>query len=547
MKQNSRMITAVTVLVVCSSGLLYSQSRTETEKVYNGFFRGQNCSATLRWVTAGTEVEVSGSVQVGAVTQRLSGESYTDEALILFVENEPTKHSLAKSEVGGKTNWVGDLLSLTETGSKVVTMSPVEETRPTAAPGIETPSQPTMPATPGTTSPAPGGGLPPLPTMPATGGTTSPTPGGGLPPLPTMPATGGTTAPATGGGLPPLPTTPGTGADNPSMSRPGMLPGVGISPPGGPAISQQPEELFIDPEVWPVGKWPEGMTHDGNHLWVAESGQRTLAQINESSGAIIERVSSGRLPVGMATNVETGDVFAEVVTDKTIIKYSRAAKGGKFVDLPDYPEGISVDDKAVWVLVYIDGSNESGQVIRYDQRNLAMTKSELIGFGICEMVKKSDWLWVNQLVEVGTELHLLDPTSLRHEETISLAGSLMSIAASDNSVVLGGGVGENDGLVSRIDPYLREETGRRTFPGEFINIVAATNDFVVAAGDRGTLWVMAFDDLTLLRTIHLNRGEFRPSSLMIDGEILYITTHVGDGENGSILVVKDWAPEMGHP
>ncbi len=289
------------------------------------------------------------------------------------------------------------------------------------------------------------------------------------------------------------------------------------------------------------------MTHDGNHLWLAESGQRTLAQINESSGAIIERVSAGRLPVGMATNPQTGDVFAEVVTDKTVIKYSRGAQGGKFVSLPDYPESIAANDTAVWVLIYIDGSNESGQVIRYDQRTLAMTKSDLIGYGICEMDQQSDWVWVNQTVDDSTQLHLLDPTSLQRQQTISVAGYLPSIATSENSVILAGGAWEGDGVVARIDPFQRQEKARRTFPGEYIYSVTADNEFVVAVGVRGTIWVMAAEDLSLLRTVHLNWNEYQPSSLMIDGEILYISTHIGNGENGSILVVKDWAPALGHP
>lgn len=564
MKRSSRVSTAVTILVALSFSLLFSQDGGETEKTYEGFFRGESCSATTRWVSRGGVVEVTGSVTtVSGTVVRISGEEIVPGSLELFVENEPTKHSLSQSGVAGKTNWVGDLLSLIETGSTAVMPSGTGAAPPSTGMGTAPSPPPSLPST-GTTPPATGTGLPPLPAMPSTGttppatgtglpplpalpgaGTTPATSGTGLPPLPALPSPGG--APAVPGtGLPPLPTMPSPGGATSPTSNPG-LPPIGTPAGGRPAMPQEAVELYLDPEVWPVGKWPEGMTHDGNHLWVAESGQRTLAQINESSGAIIERVSSGRLPVGMATNPATGEVFAEVATDQTIIKFSRAAEGGKFVSLPDYPEGISADGTAVWVLVYIDGSNESGQVIRYDQQTLAMTKSELIGFGICEMAKKSEWVWVSQTVEDSTLLHLLDPTSLQQQQSISVAGYLPSIAASENSVILAGGEWEADGMVARIDAFQKQERARRTFPGEYIYRVAADNEFVVAAGVRGTLWVMAAEDLTLLRTIHLNWGEYQPSSLMIDNETLYISTHVGNGENGSILVVKDWAPEMGHP
>ena len=67
-----------------------------------------------------------------------------------------------------------------------------------------------------------------------------------------------------------------------------------------------------------------------------------------------------------------------------------------------------------------------------------------------------------------------------------------------------------------------------------------------AAGYKGTLWILESDDLTLRRTIRLDWGPYRPASLLIDGETLYITAHEGNGENGSILAVEGWAP-TGHP
>jgi len=118
-----------------------------------------------------------------------------------------------------------------------------------------------------------------------------------------------------------------------------------------------------------------------------ESGQRTLAHINPDTGAIAERVKSGRLPVGVATNPVTGDVFAEVATDQALVKYSRGAKGGKFASLPDYPNGIAADDTAVWVLMHIGGSNAQGQVIRYDQRSGSSSKSELLGDAVSNIGK----------------------------------------------------------------------------------------------------------------------------------------------------------------
>jgi hypothetical protein len=52
--------------------------------------------------------------------------------------------------------------------------------------------------------------------------------------------------------------------------------------------------------------------------------------------------------------------------------------------------------------------------------------------------------------------------------------------------------------------------------------------------------------LTPGRTIHLDWRPFQPASLLIDREILYITTTEGNGENGAILVVEGRMP-TGHP
>jgi len=72
-------------------------------------------------------------------------------------------------------------------------------------------------------------------------------------------------------------------------------------------------------------------------------------------------------------------------------------------------------------------------------------------------------------------------------------------------------------------------------------------EFVVAAGMNGTLWVLAAADLTILRKIRLDYGNFQPSSLLIADGMLLVSTHNGAGENGAILVLKDWVPRLGHP
>ncbi len=311
--------------------------------------------------------------------------------------------------------------------------------------------------------------------------------------------------------------------------------------------THQVENLMLTPAVWAVGKWPEGMAFDGQSLWVAESGQRTLARLDPFSGAVIERVPSGRLPVGMVANRQTGEVFAEVATDQTIVKFSRSGKGGKFVSLPDYPNGIAADDVAIWTLLWVDGSNADVSVIRHDQRTGASKKSEILGQAGSKIAKAGNSLWVNQAMQYNTDLNLLDPGTLQRKQVVTLDGFFPAMAATETGVFLGGGNWDVNGTVIRVDPATLFETARRELPGEFIDRITTDGEFVVAAGTKGTLWVMEAGYLALRREIRLNYGEFTPASLLIEGDTLYISVHTGSGENGSILELKGWMPAPGHP
>jgi len=60
--------------------------------------------------------------------------------------------------------------------------------------------------------------------------------------------------------------------------------GQPLVPRAQPPASTQPDELVVQPQVIPVGKWLEGIAWNGDALWVAESGQRRLASVNPDTG-----------------------------------------------------------------------------------------------------------------------------------------------------------------------------------------------------------------------------------------------------------------------
>lgn len=477
------------------------------EKHYSGYFRGNACTATVIWESGGGSGTMSGTLTIESGSSlHLQGGETRAGFLELEIENDSVNHKLNQSIENGKTSWIGDFLSITE-----IAGGAVGKGMATTAPGAK-------PA--GVLGAKPPGAL-------------------------------GTGAPVLTGIRPLGAKPPGSLGAKP----PGSL---GAKPPGSlgssapiPIPALQAEDLTLTPLVWPVGKWPEGMAHDGNALWVAESGQRNLAQINPDSGAVMDRVSAGRLPVGLASNPVTGDVFAAVATDQKVVRFARSAKGGTFASLSDYPNSITADETAVWVLMWVDGSNAQSKMVRYDQKTASATTSGLLGSGAWGIAKSGNALWTNHTGgtegAITTVVSRFDPQTLKPTQKVELNGNLGGLAATEGSVFVCGGNWDVDGVVVRIDPATMKETARKQIPGEFSYRIAADADYVVVGGAKGTLWVFSAEDLTLRRTIHLDWKAYQPSSLLIVGEVLYVAAHEGDGENGSILVINGWAPTRGHP
>src|SRR4051812_4782487 len=83
------------------------------------------------------------------------------------------------------------------------------------------------------------------------------------------------------------------------------------------APSVSADTLTMTPRVIQVGKWAEGIAFDGSSIWVAESGQRSIAQIDAARGSVIRHVTVGRLPVNMLRFTD-GAIYALVQTDKLV-------------------------------------------------------------------------------------------------------------------------------------------------------------------------------------------------------------------------------------
>ncbi len=304
--------------------------------------------------------------------------------------------------------------------------------------------------------------------------------------------------------------------------------------------TRKPDNLLLDAKIWPVGKWPEGIAWDGTSLWVAESGQRQLARLDPHTGRVVERVKVGRLPVGVVATSD-GHVHASVATDKTIWQQPGAGKRGRAIArLKQYPQAIDGDDQTLWVLTWINGSSAQTQVARIDLRTGKSSLSPVLpknGFDLAV----GDLVWTLHRYdgENRSELIGLDRTSLAVRSRIAFQGYGNRVVVGRGGVFAAGGPG--GGLVVKLDPQSGRETARFTF-NSTVGALATDGDQVIAMDMEGTIRILSADRLSLLRTIHLKAGQYRPQSILLAGGTLFISSQKGQGDNGSVLAVSDWRP-----
>lgn len=331
--------------------------------------------------------------------------------------------------------------------------------------------------------------------------------------------------------------------ENPKWVDTGGGGGLHPQPPPPPV---QPREITSNPIAWPVGKWPEGMAYDGQYLWVAESGQRTLAQLDINTGQIIRRVTSGRLPTSMAAHLPSQTVYSIVATDKKVIRYSQSGQGGNFTGLAEYPNDMATDDTAIYVLEWIGGSNASAQVVRYDMQSGASRKSDVLPQGANKIRSYGDRVFVSLGFGEQTGIAVMNSADLSPVTGIKLPGFTSNLAVNGHAIFVAGGKWGEYGEIARVDATLNwQETARHQIPGEFIYQLTATEEFVIAVGVQGTVRVYDAESLNLLVTSRLNwgSGDFMPSSLLVEGSALYIATHQGNGDNGTILKLPNFVPQ----
>ncbi len=306
---------------------------------------------------------------------------------------------------------------------------------------------------------------------------------------------------------------------------------------GSPATGYQPAVETRDAEMWPVGKWPEGIAYDGEAFWVAESGQRRIARLDERNGAVTRRISVGRLPVDML-GASDGRIFALVYTDQLVWAQPQRGAGKHLVRLPDYPEGMAGDNETLWILTHPGGSSAQTRVSRVTQDSGRVIHSKIFSRNGSAIAVAQGKVWVVHGERGSGWVTVLDADSLSIDRQLQVDRFATTIAASRRSVYVGGGEWDRSGMVIKLDAANGRELARVTLPGQFVGTLLADGGEVIAIGRQGRIWRLAARDLAIRSVIDLNIGPFAPHKAVRVGDRLAITTHRGQGENGSVVVVS---------
>jgi hypothetical protein len=306
------------------------------------------------------------------------------------------------------------------------------------------------------------------------------------------------------------------------------------------AFSQ--DSITLSPRVIPVGKWAEGIAFDGSALWVSESGQRTIAELDIDKGTVARRITVGRLPVDM-TFANDGAIYALVQTDKLLWQqFPRSAQGKGIGGLEGCPQGMNSGDRYLWVLTWVgpDCSSEKSRLVRIDPRSGERASLSIPAEQAMHLTVNQGKVWVTS--SKGQALNIIDEQSMAIQQADVKGTWVQAIAATGGNVYVGGSPANDQsrGIVAMINPSNLQELRRETVD-QMVVMMVNDQDSVVAVGDKGKIWVFSPSDLRLQRTITLN-VKLDPRAALILGDNLYLSSGQQQGENGAVLILSGWRP-----
>jgi outer membrane protein assembly factor BamB len=309
-----------------------------------------------------------------------------------------------------------------------------------------------------------------------------------------------------------------------------------------PATDGSYVTLDIQPQIFPVGKWPEGLTIADNAIWVVESGSRQIVKIDPGAGDLLQAVKVGRLPVPMVSDPD-GNVYTATYTDQQVYKQPPGGAKGKAIASfkgKSIIEGLAYGEGAVYVATKTLANEAS--IIRIDPKT-GKTKSSPVfaasPTGILnglQMVQDRLWMLYGG---AQTTLTVFDMETLQPAQTTGLDGFVWSIAGNLDAVYAGGREDQTGGksIIHRIARGNPEDKHMQVLDGnELILAVTANNDRVAALGAAGTVWILDAASLRPLKKFNTGR---EPRAAVFENGNLFITAHQGSGENGVVMIYSN--------
>lgn len=293
-----------------------------------------------------------------------------------------------------------------------------------------------------------------------------------------------------------------------------------------------------------VGKWPERAAFDGRSLWVSESGARSIVEIDLQTRSVGQRLKVGRLPVDIVAT-ENGTVYALSETDNMIYAVaSGEGKAGEYADVPRCADVLSYADNNLWVVSNLNCSSPS-VLTRVSHLNGRTAKVADLPGGTTDMKVAHGFAYVGQMTTGPRAAHLSIVDTNGGGVTVSpdLPIHYPRLAANANAVFVGGApLDQNVGIVLKLGAGQSTFAGQQQLP-EPIATVGATDQYVVAVGRQGTIFVLNASDLALVRTIRTNASIDAHDVLGIGNTLVVVSSRGNEvASDNAVYLIDGWIP-----
>jgi hypothetical protein len=304
----------------------------------------------------------------------------------------------------------------------------------------------------------------------------------------------------------------------------------------GPAQTSEVRQLNIQPQIFPLGKWPEGLVIADNAIWIAESGSRRIVKIDPGAGDLLAAVNVGRLPVAMTKDADE-NVYAATFTDQKIFKQPPGGAKGKVIAgfKNGFIRGLSFGAGAVYVATSTEEGERTTVITRVEPKTGKVRASPPYAADTRAFIMAQDTPWI---LDTSSTVTMFETTTLKPMTSVVEAGFMWGMAANLDAVYVGGREQQLSGksIVQRHAQGNPEDKLLEVLDSEELILAIAANDNRVAAlGEAGTVWILDASSLKPLASF--NTG-LRPQAAVFENGNLFITIQQYNGENGALLIYE---------